>query len=151
MNFTRYTAPVLNSLLTKRITLCSSSKVLSTDTSYIKIGVCYQELSSVWFNSTTGTLATAYVNIPVAQLANTISRNKTMRIFCLQCSRSCRSSSPGEVVWVHISQKKTYRYKQWICDGKWNWKTETETEILTIRELAMLQYKFSSLYILSSQ
>ena len=44
------TAPVLNSLLEKRVSFCSSFKALSTDTSFIKIGVCYQKSSTLEFN-----------------------------------------------------------------------------------------------------
>ena len=40
-------APLLNNLLEKRISFCSSFKTLSTDTSFIKIGVCYQKLSTL--------------------------------------------------------------------------------------------------------
>ena len=36
--------------LTKRVSFCSSFKALSTDTSFIKIGVCYQKLSTLEFN-----------------------------------------------------------------------------------------------------
>ena len=36
--------------LTKRISLCSSFKALSTDTIFIKIGLCYQKLSTLEFN-----------------------------------------------------------------------------------------------------
>ena len=43
-------APVLNSLLEKRVSFCSSLKALSTDTSYIKIGVCCQKLSTLELN-----------------------------------------------------------------------------------------------------
>ena len=41
------TAPVLKSLLEKS---CSSLKALSTDTSFIKFGVCQQKLSTLEFN-----------------------------------------------------------------------------------------------------
>ena len=44
------TVPVVNSLLEKRISFCSSLKTLSTDTSFIKIEVCCQKLSTVEFN-----------------------------------------------------------------------------------------------------
>ena len=37
--------------LTKKVSFCSSFKALSTETSYIKIGVCYQKLSTLEFNS----------------------------------------------------------------------------------------------------
>jgi len=43
-------APVLNRLLEKRVPFCSSLKALSTDTSFIKIGVCQQKLSTLEFN-----------------------------------------------------------------------------------------------------
>ena len=36
--------------LTKRISFCGSFKALSTDTSFIKIGVCYQKLSTLECN-----------------------------------------------------------------------------------------------------
>ena len=38
------TAPVLNSLLEKRLSICSSFKALCIDTSCIKIGICYQTI-----------------------------------------------------------------------------------------------------------
>ena len=44
------TAPVLNSLLAKRVSFCSSFNALCTDTSFIKIGVCYQKLLTLEFN-----------------------------------------------------------------------------------------------------
>ena len=44
------TAPVLNSMLEKRVSFRSSFRALSTDTSFIKIGVCYQKLSTLEFN-----------------------------------------------------------------------------------------------------
>ena len=44
------TAPILTSLLTKRCHFTALFNVLSTDTSFIKIGICYQELSSLDFN-----------------------------------------------------------------------------------------------------
>ena len=44
------TAAVLDSLLEKRISFCSSFKALSTDASFIKIGVCYQKLSTLELN-----------------------------------------------------------------------------------------------------
>ena len=43
-------APALNSLLEKWVSFCSSLKALSTDTSFIKIGFCYQKLSTLEFN-----------------------------------------------------------------------------------------------------
>ena len=43
-------APVLNSLLEKGVSFCSSLKALSTDTSFIKIGVCCQKLLTLEFN-----------------------------------------------------------------------------------------------------
>ena len=50
------TAALLNGLLTKTILLCSSFNILSTDASFIKIGVWYSELSSLEFNFHTDTL-----------------------------------------------------------------------------------------------
>ena len=44
------TAAVLNSLLTKSVSFCSSFNALSTDASFIKIEACYQELLSLEFN-----------------------------------------------------------------------------------------------------
>ena len=42
--------PILNSLLEKRYCFVALLKALSTDTSCIKIGVCYHKLSTLEFN-----------------------------------------------------------------------------------------------------
>ena len=44
------TLEVLNSLLEKRVSFCSSLKALSTDTSFIKIRFCCQKLLTLEFN-----------------------------------------------------------------------------------------------------
>ena len=46
----KVTVPVLNSLLEKRISFCSSFKALSTDSSFIKIGNYYHKLSILELN-----------------------------------------------------------------------------------------------------
>ena len=67
VNFNRYGA-CTKQLAGKRVSFCSSFKVLSTDTTFIKIGVCYQKLLTLEmnfhiggspFHADTGSLATA--------------------------------------------------------------------------------------------
>ena len=59
---------ILNSLLEKRVWFCSSFKALSTDTSFIKVGVCYQKLSTLecdfhyWLSSHCVQKNVAFVN-----------------------------------------------------------------------------------------
>ena len=49
MNFTRYGA-CTKQLACKKLSFCSSLKALSTDTSFVKIGVCCQKLLAIEFN-----------------------------------------------------------------------------------------------------
>ena len=78
---------MLNSLLEKGISFCSSFRALSTGTSFVKIGVCYQKVSTTELNFHYRlSIATAYI---LGQIVN----------ICERCEHAQNDFEPSARNW----------------------------------------------------